>query len=591
MLNNLLLRCRRRSCWLSFTDPVSVHVARTAGEVVDALAACDAALEAGLYTAGYIAYEAAPAFDDALPVRNLADDRLPLAVLGTFTAPAETAELPATGASAPAPLRWTTHIDLPTYRERIAAIHAEIAAGNTYQINFTIRLSAVGDIEPLALFHAIAADAEYAALIDCDDFAVVSASPELFFTLDGDVLVSRPMKGTAPRGLTMEQDRSAALALSRSEKDRAENVMIADMLRNDMGRIARPGSVRVTELAGVEKHPTVWQMTSTIEADTDASIPEIFTALFPCASITGAPKRSSMGIIASLEDAPREVYTGTIGYAAPGREAQFNVAIRTAWLDRRDRRYTYGTGGGIVWDSYADDEFEECRTKTRVLARVPQEQRFELLETLRWANNGGYLLLAYHLERLKDSAEYFDFACDIDRVDAALASHATRFSSTDRRVRLCVARDGRITIEDAPLPNDAARPVALALSANPIDETSPFLYHKTTHRAMYDAAKAGIGDADDALLYNRQGLVTETTIANVLMRIGDDLVTPPVVAGLLAGTERRRLLETGAVIERDVHIDELGDVDEIWLANSVRGRYPAVLRSTLAPGLAGDQGT
>ena len=337
---------------------------------------------------------------------------LPLLWLGLFHAPEVWSDLPDT-ALAHTLGPWEPAIDRATYRQAIAAIKEQIAAGYTYQINYTFPLGAAFKGEPWPLFVqlALAQRGRYAAYVDTGRHVVCSASPELFFQKADGVLTSRPMKGTAPRGRTVAEDEAQRAWLFASEKNRAENVMIVDMIRNDMGRVAEVGSVRVPVLFEVERYPTVLQMTSTVTSRTNVSVADVFKALFPCASITGAPKVSAMGIIADLEPAARGVYTGAIGYLAPGGRAQFNVAIRTVVVDRQTGRATYGVGSGVVWDSDADEEYDECLLKARVLAA--ERPDFELLETMLWRPETGVFLLDRHLERLADSAEYFGIAVDL----------------------------------------------------------------------------------------------------------------------------------------------------------------------------------
>ena len=340
---------------------------------------------------------------------------MPLLCFGLFSEPQRLDRLPALAPTTSPPTSWKMTTSQEDYLEKFRAIKKQIELGNTYQINFTLRQRAENVSEPWNFFLSVADVAPYAAYIDADEHAIVSLSPELFFRLDDDELICQPMKGTAPRGMTLVDDRAIENALYNSVKNRAENVMVTDMLRNDMGRIAEPGSVTVRSLFDIEKYPTLWQMTSTVSSKTNASIARIFSALFPCASITGAPKASSMAIIADLEDSPRDVYTGTIGYFGPNRQAQFSVAIRTALIDRRNDTATYGVGGGVVWDSDPDEEYLECISKAKVLASTAADSDFELLETLLWTNREGYYLLELHLDRLCDSAAYFDFEFDRDR--------------------------------------------------------------------------------------------------------------------------------------------------------------------------------
>jgi para-aminobenzoate synthetase/4-amino-4-deoxychorismate lyase len=356
------------------------------------------------------------------------------------------------------------------------------------------------------------------------------------------------------------------------------------MVRNDMGRIAIPGSVRAPRLYDIEKYRTVWQMTSTVTATTNASVCDIFRALFPSASVTGAPKVSSMRLIAELEESPRQVYTGAIGYLAPRRHARFSVAIRTALIDRESDTGVYGIGGGIVWDSDPADEFQECLNKARVLAMPVSKRDFRLIETMLWTADEGLVLLGEHLDRLQESADYFDFAFDRAAIETRLATVAAKLSSRRRhRVRLLLGRDGEIqTEEHALLPERGSRQFRLALAASPVDTRDPFLYHKTTRREVYERALAATGDCDDVLLWNKDGNITETTIGNVVVRQAGKLWTPPITCGLLAGTFRRKLLRDGEIEERTVSLVELAAAEAIFVINSVRGWIPCDLKGNVA---------
>jgi para-aminobenzoate synthetase/4-amino-4-deoxychorismate lyase len=564
MLRRIVLRDREG--FLEYREPLETLVAQASSEVLTVLERAERRVQVeGLHAAGYVSYEAAPAFDPAFVTRPRG--RLPLVCLGLFREPCALPALPAAGA----PLRaeWRMSIGRDAYAARIGAIRAQIAAGNTYQVNYTVRQLADGLSDPWQLFLAVATDAPYAAYVECADHAIVSASPELFFERAGDSLVCRPMKGTAPRGLRLAEDRALGERLRRSPKDRAENVMIADMLRNDLGRVAEPGTVRATALCEIEKYRTVWQLTSTVRAQSRAPLAEVFRALFPCASVTGAPKIASMRLIAELEDAPREIYTGAIGWIAPGERARFSVAIRTAWIDRVTHTAVYGVGGGIVWDSDADAEYRECLDKARILVAGARPRPFELLETLLWSRAGTWFLLDAHLARLADSAEYFGFSFDRARITAALAALAARLPAEARRVRLLLSRDGAVQLAAGTI--EPAAPRRVRLAAAPVNRDDPFLYHKTTVRDVYETARADAGDCDDVLLWNAAGELTESTIANLVVRLDGRLVTPPVECGLLPGTLRAALLAEGRIHERRIRTPELRDADEIWLINSVRG--------------------
>jgi len=576
MLRQIVLRDATAGDWLIFATPLDVLVAWNTADVIGVLSAAERRVQdERLFAAGFVSYEAAPAFDAANVIRPAG--ALPLICFGLFRAPERVAELPSAGIAAPH-IEWNFSAPRDDYLERIAAIKQQIAAGNTYQVNYTVRQQANDVTNAWHLFLSAAQDAPYAAWIDSSEHAIASASPELFFELDGNRIVCKPMKGTAPRGMTADEDRRKRRWLSESAKDRAENVMIVDMVRNDLGRVALPGSVRADALFDIEKYRTVWQMTSTVTAFTNHSVTEIFQALFPSASVTGAPKVSSMKMIAALEGSPRQVYTGAIGFIAPGRKARFSVAIRTALIDTSTGSGTYGVGGGIVWDSDPEAEFQECRNKARVLDTPVPAKDFRLFETILWTDDG-FFLLNEHLDRLADSAEYFDFVFDRSRVNEHLAELTQRLASGKHRIRLLLRRTGEINTETRPASrDDTACEFRLALAAEPVDARNPFLYHKTTQRDIYEDALSTAGNCDDVLLWNRDGDITESTIGNVVVRIDGQLFTPPVGCGLLAGTFRRKLLLDGVLQERKIAVDELPRAEAIFLINSVRGWIPCRLQ-------------
>lgn len=561
--------------WLVFGQPVQVLQATALPEVLDVLRRAEQAVELeGLHAAGFLSYEAAPAFDRSLRVQG--GSATPLAWFGLFHAPDVLTDLEDGADFTVGP--WQPALSRDRYLQAIHRIKEQIARGYTYQVNFTFPLHAAFVGDPWALFTRLSRSqrADYAAYVDTGRHVVCSASPELFFHLADGVLTSRPMKGTAGRGRTLAEDEAQAAWLRASEKNRAENVMIVDMVRNDMGRVAQWGSVAVPSLFDVERYPTLWQMTSTVTARTAASRLEVFQALFPCASVTGAPKVSTMGIIADLEPRPRGVYTGAVGWMAPGGRAQFNVAIRTVVVDRLAGQATYGVGSGVVWDSDAGHEYEECLLKARVLTAQPPD--FELLETMRWTPKEGYFLLDRHLRRLADSAMYFGVPVDLVQVDRQLAELAGSLPSRSHRVRLLVDQKGVARLEAQPLPVEPQdRPVRIGLAPHPVDSKDPFLYHKTTRRTVYDAARRARPDCEDVLLWNEQGQITETTIANIVVRLGRELVTPPVDCGLLGGTLRGWLLEQGQLVEGAVLLSDLARCSGLYLLNSVRGWREAVL--------------
>jgi para-aminobenzoate synthetase/4-amino-4-deoxychorismate lyase len=571
--------------WLSFTRPVEVYACSRADEVRGLLESVEKQVKARcLFAAGFLSYEAAPAFDPSFAVRP--DNEFPRAWFGLFEQPETLGSLPAAASPCLSQFSWHSEITAQQYRAGIAKIKKQIAAGDTYQVNYTFRLRSRCAADPLELFLELAGadDPPFGAFIDTGRWAACSASPELFFTLAGSRLESRPMKGTTGRGLYYEHDLSQARALAASKKDRAENIMIADMVRHDMGRIARTGTVRAQPLFSVERFPTVWQMTSTVRGRTKKSIADIMQALFPPASITGAPKTRTMQIISGLETSPRRIYTGAIGFIAPGRQAQFSVAIRTILIDRHSTQAEYGVGGGIVWDSKTDREFQECRIKAGVLHKP--RPSFDLLETILWVPERGCWLWEYHLQRLVQSAQYFGFAVDAAQVCGEIEAFTATLAKAPHRLRLLAAKKGGLSITASALMPEMSIFEPVALAARPIDCMNPFLYNKTTCRTVYDEILRDCAGAKDVLLYNDQGEVTETTIANVAVDIDGKLCTPPVVCGLLAGTLRAFLLDRGYLQEKVIKIDQLAECRRFFLLNSVRGMQEVrlILSSSLVSG-------
>jgi para-aminobenzoate synthetase / 4-amino-4-deoxychorismate lyase len=556
-LSAVTIIIRAAQGWLHFHDLRALYVATTPAQVRPLLQRIEHALDAGACAAGFLAYEAASAFDSACVTH--APDGFPLLWFGVF----QRAQLgPPPPLAPPTVTAWHMSMNAQQYRTVIDRIKSEIRAGNVYQINYTLPLVAEG----VTAGARICVDARYGAWLESDDFALDCGSPELFFQVRNGNILTRPMKGTAARGINAATDAAQRAQLAASAKDRAENLMIVDMLRNDLGRIAEPGSIQVPHLFSLEKYPTVWQMTSTVRARTRASISAIMAALFPCASITGAPKIQAMRLIHTLETQARRVYTGTIGYLLPNGEARFNVAIRTILYDKRRQHASYGVGSGIVWDSQAAQEYEECRIKARILS-APTADSFALLETLRW--RGGYVFCAEHLKRLAQAAAYFDYAFDASRAQAALDATASKFESTTiYKVRLLMARNGRCDCDSAPLPPSHARlRVGLAQMTQTADA---FVCHKTTRRDHYETIKARFPDCDDVILYNADGLVTESCFANVVIYQNGAWLTPDLAAALLDGVFRHHLLAGGRIRAAPITVAQLRSCNAIYLINSVR---------------------
>jgi para-aminobenzoate synthetase/4-amino-4-deoxychorismate lyase len=466
-------------------------------------------------------------------------------------------------------------VDFAQFEATLRRIRQHLADGETYQVNYTFPVQGRFAGSPLDLFGSLVAAQGgcHGVFVRAGRFTVCSASPELFFARNGTELRARPMKGTAARGRTTAEDERQRDLLLSSDKQRAENVMIVDMVRNDLGRIAAVGSVEVPELFAAERYPNVWQMTSLVTARSSVGLADIFRALHPSASVTGAPKIRTMQILRDLERRPRGVYCGAVGHVAPGGSARFNVAIRTAVVDHANGSVEFGLGSGIVWDSSAVDEYQECLLKGSILSARPRA--FELLETLRWSPDTGFFLLDRHLARLCDSAAYFGFACSVQALREALA-RAVEGEQRATRVRLLLSRDGRVHVERAPLV-PGPPPLRVALAVEPIDNLDVFLFHKTTNRDVYEQAR--LSGYDETILWNPLGEVTEATTANIVVELNGRLVTPPVRCGLLAGTYRAELLSRGDLREAVVTIDDLAAAAGFWLINSVHEWREAVLES------------
>ncbi|HSJ33440.1 MAG TPA: aminodeoxychorismate synthase component I [Acidimicrobiia bacterium] len=565
----------------ALTDIERILVATRLDEVRTVLAEAESQVAVGKWVGGWISYEAAPAFDPVLQVIDptaTAFEGLPLVWLAVSRRRHH--PNPATASGDHRLGEWESLTSEEEHRDALATIRRRIEAGDTYQVNHTFLLQAEFAGDPAAFYQRLVRSQScgYGALIDTGDWVVASASPELFFEWKHGSLVCRPMKGTVRRGRDADEDAHLRAWLEASEKNRAENVMIVDMVRNDLGRIAQVGSVEVPALFTSEKYDTVWQLTSTVTARPrpGTGLVDVFDALFPSASITGAPKVSTMRIISELEAHPRGVYCGAIGFGGPGPEGPewaFNVGIRTVLLDRRTGRAYYGTGGGITYDSEPADEYAEAKLKAEVLRRTRGE--LKLLESTRWDPNLGARHLDRHLQRAADSAGYFDIPFDPAEVRAAI-ERAVKGLTDPARLRILVDREGWVSVEATEI-TPCPSPVRLTLDDRPIDVDSPFLYHKTTIRDVYAEAAARHPHADDVVMWNDAGQLTETTIGNLAVEIDGEWLTPPVSSGLLAGTERAARLAAGELAERVLTLADLHRAEAIARLNSVRGWEECVL--------------
>lgn len=554
---------------LAFSEPVRILQTSVLSEVPSIIEEINQATERGYYAAGFVSYEAAPAFQPEMKTREIAS--LPLLWFGIYKNP-DVRKESLSDSETYSVGDWKLAGSSAHYQNGIASIKNAIAEGHTYQVNYTERLHADFSGSDFAFYRQLARNqqAGYGAYLNIGDHSILSASPELFFKLQNGKLTTKPMKGTAPRGRTLDEDKMRIAELRASEKERAENLMIVDLLRNDMSRLAKKGSVKVDKLFEVETYPTVHQMTSTITAELtpDLTMMDWFKALFPCGSITGAPKISTMETIAALESTPREVYCGAIGYVTPAKDAVFSVPIRTVVVDKETSRARYGVGGGVTWDSTSEGEFKELQMKAEVL--TTRRPEFELLESLK-LENGIYPLQSYHMKRMLDSAAYFNFRTDEAAITTSISELAKEFPQGTFKVRLLLSRTGEFNLE-AQETATITEPVYCSLADAAIDSGNPFLFHKTTYRQVYEqAAETMPADAFSVLLWNERQELTEFAVGNLAVEKDGEFFTPPVSCGLLPGTFRQQLLDAGELKEKVIRRDELEDYDAVWFINSVRG--------------------
>ncbi|HUF09603.1 MAG TPA: aminodeoxychorismate synthase component I [Rhodothermales bacterium] len=556
---------------LLFRDPVEVLSTHRSTEVPALLRELDIRLDRGFHVAGFLDYECGYAFE-AFP--EYTDESRPIAWFGVYRQP----ELwpvferdrwdPALAARvSAATFSWSRD----AYESAFRRTKSHLYEGDVYQINLTgkFRFEYEGSIGHLYRLLKQRQGVAFNALIVTDHDTIISCSPELFFRREGRRIWTRPMKGTAARGRTIEEDHQLADALAADPKSQAENLMIVDLLRNDLSRVAELGSVKVSELFTTERYETVIQLTSTVEAvlRDDVRFADLFAALFPCGSVTGAPKIRAMKIIRDIETEARGVYTGTIGYAAPDGKATFSVGIRTLRL--ADGRGEMGSGGGIVWDSNADDEFDECLLKGRFL--TADEPTFQLLETM--LCDGEVKRLDRHVDRLLTSADFFGFSVDprivLKKIEDAVEAHGR---SGRVKMRLLLAKDGTVQIEATSI-NGVVTDPTIVLSDDRVDSLDRFLYHKTTRRPLYEREldRAMAAGHLEVVFANERGEITEGARSNVYCRKSGRLLTPPVSSGLLKGTIRQELVDQGEVEERILYPDDLFDADAVFISNAILG--------------------
>ena len=575
-----------------YHDPIKVIRCEAGEDVNAAFAEIEGGMADGFHAAGFMSYELTYALEPRLT--NLMPERreAPLMWMGLYNTPRliEPHALDdAFAALGPPPPITTVNAahDRSTHIRKVDDILRLIAAGDAYQVNLTFPLHFHYDGDPLQLYAALRArqPVRYGGIAALDDCTVLSVSPELWVAVNDDQARTRPMKGTTARGSDPEIDRIARDALRLDPKQRAENLMIVDLLRNDLARVSAPGSVRVPDLFTVETYPGFHALTSTITAriNPDQSLKTRVAALFPCGSIVGAPKIRAAEIIRDLEPDPRGAYTGALGAVQPKGDMTFNVAIRTAYL-KSDGVGRYGVGGGVVADSDGDAEYDEALLKGRILTDLSQV--YDLIETFRWSSADGFIRLPLHLDRMASSARRLGFSFNRRGAKAALDRLARTWTPAtgDQRIRLALRRDGALdlTFTDAVA---GRSPLRLCIARDRLDPADPFLRHKTSRREVYEVAFADAVAAgfDEAVLLNRKGQVAEASRHTIFAKVGDRLVTPPLNSGVLPGVLRQFLISEGKVTEQSLTLGDLKVADHIFLGNSLHGLRSAVIADSTDP--------
>ncbi len=571
-----------------FTEPIEIVAARAPSDVAPAISKLQSGLDRGLHAAGFFAYELGYVLEPKLAPLLPGNRDIPLLWFGLYRAPAVmgSAEVDqwlarhlrgGAYAFTDVTLAW----DGAAYEERFETVKERIRAGDIYQLNLTFKARFRLSGSPLTFYRDLRQRQRvaYGGIVDTGEVTVLSASPELFIERRGAAIETRPMKGTAARAGLPDADRDVARALAADEKQRAENLMIVDLMRNDLGRIAETGGVSVTDLFTVETYRTLHQMTSGVRAELNSAvtIETLLRAIFPPGSVTGAPKIRAMELIRELETESRGVYCGAIGSIAPSGDATFNVAIRSPVVFR-DGHGEMGIGSGIVYDSQGGKEYAECLLKMKFLTDPPKP--FELIETLLFEPGLGFALLGRHLGRLAASARYFDYPFDEANVRRALDGAVAGKPGERQRVRLLLAEDGTLTVTSASQAAQAPDSVMrYVVSETRVSSADPFLFHKTTRRELYDREHQHYGEtlgADEVLYLNERGELTEGSRTNIFVERNGRLETPPLSAGLLPGTLRAELTASGRAVEATLTLRDLSAADAIYLGNSVRGLVRAL---------------
>jgi para-aminobenzoate synthetase/4-amino-4-deoxychorismate lyase len=552
-----------------FSNPLLIVETTQHSEITNRLTELEKYHQEGFHIVGFLSYEAAHGLDSQWP-KPIHSSTFPLLYFAVFQSPDQHSPPPSVKTQAID--HWEMNTTEQGFTSQVDRIQKAISDGELYQANLSVRLNAHGAGLTLADYDAWQNEQQprYGAFIDTQDFQVISLSPELFFKVEGDIITTCPMKGTAPRGETAEQDQAFATNLANSSKDQAENIMIVDLLRNDLAKISQLHSIQAEPLFSLESYPTVWQMTSTVQGKLRGNItfPQILQALFPSGSITGAPKRKAMEWIQELEKNPRGPYCGSIGWIKPNGDMVFNVAIRTLWNNKTTSEWQAGLGAGITIGSQAAQEFQEIQWKGRYLNHAPTPAP-NLIESLR-LEQGAYPYYEGHLGRLIRSAAALGFPSPESSVKQALGQTAQELPENTYKVRLCYRASGQIHIGYEPIQSLTHLP-AVTLAASPIIFTTNFLY-KTTNRQAYEPFIKEIQSPFwDVLLWNDKGFITEFTRGNMVWEDQDGgLWTPPLECGLLPGVFREHLIKSNTIHEKLISVKEMPIIKRLWFINAVR---------------------
>ncbi|GAA0308050.1 para-aminobenzoate synthetase/4-amino-4-deoxychorismate lyase [Gracilibacillus halotolerans] len=549
----------------SFASPIEVLSTTDSNEIPALMEKMNEFKKEGYYLAGYLSYEAAPAFQTNYQVND--KPLIPLLWFGVFDKPRPVKPIqPAAYTTS----EWKPLIKKESFIQNIETIQEYIKNKKTEQVNYTTRFEASFEGDAYTFYNQLKKNqsASYSAYLQLGELQILSLSPELFFKIDGKRIITKPMKGTMKRGFSYKEDEELKSLLYSSEKNRYENEMVAKLLKDELSTLVKANTATIEKKFEIETHPTIHQMTSTVsgELKEESSIYDWFRALFPCGSITGSPKVETMQIIKSLEDSPRDVYCGAIGYITPDNRAIFNVPIRTVQI--KGNQAIYGSGSGVTSKSEPIQEYYEVIEKTKILTK--EQIEFSLLESMRY-ENGEINHLSDHLARLKESASYFQFTYDQDNVMSEIRRFiATLQDNPPSKIRLLMSDNGKINLEAIPL--EKLNSIRSKLSPQPIKKENLFLYHKTTNRSVYEQFDSKLPNGyQTTLLWNEEGHVTEFSIGNLVIEKNGHYYTPPLSDGLLPGVMRGKLLANNTLIEKHIKKEQLLEADQIFLINSVRG--------------------